>query len=234
MASCRCASRRSTKTVKVTGSDGKRITIEWRLLITTAILIFWLVLFAPLFGVLNQPPLDEFLSQNGHAADCVFRGEGPHPSDYPAGTGSSKFDCKTAGGVLIATWIVAALHNKQQHSQVVLSRSESGPFAPLMPTLAPFLADAVFPIRAIMGIYTEIPSSWSILGGFLAAAGVLLFPWVDQKFRTQHLPLASLPVVQFFMEKSSMKELSSGASPSTAAPIEPDSRASRLTDQCRV
>eukprot|EP00494_Astrolonche_serrata_P030555 UN30823 len=60
---------------KVRGTDEKRITIEWRMLWTNFILIFWLLAFVPLFGLLNQPPLNEFVEQNEHALQCVFQGK---------------------------------------------------------------------------------------------------------------------------------------------------------------
>ena len=71
---------------------------------------------------------------------------------------------------------IAAL---QAHSQIVLSRGESGLLATLALTLSPFLADAIFPVAVIMGPYVEPVSKWDGLAVVIGLIGVLLYSWSE-------------------------------------------------------
>lgn len=182
---------------KVRGRDGRRITVEWRLLVTNATLAVWLLIFIPAFCGLGQPPFSEFDSNMRAAASCVFLGRGGL-------TGASTADtCSHAGPVLLATVIVAAA---QQHSQVLLARYKTGLFATLAITVAPFLADAIFPIKAIMGDFavqtldasgkhnrccTEVPSKWEGLGAAIALVGVVLYAYAEHTMKKKNVLFAT-------------------------------------------
>jgi hypothetical protein len=68
---------------KPRGLDHRRMSPEYRLLMLNALLMVWLLLLAPLFVSLGQPPEGQFLKQSAHAADCVVFGNA-HPEDVPA------------------------------------------------------------------------------------------------------------------------------------------------------
>ena len=112
------------------------MTAEYRLIWTNLILVGWLIIFIPLFGLLKQPPLNNFIGENINALECVF-----------LGINHGDYNCQISGLVLFATIIIAAI---QMHSQIILSRSESGPFATMVLSLSPFLADIIFASNFIM------------------------------------------------------------------------------------
>jgi hypothetical protein len=136
--------------------------MELRMVWTNFFLVLWLLLFIPFFGLLNQPPLGSFTDNFWKATKCVFTGKGGEIED----------NCKQAGWILGLTIPVAAL---QAHSQIVLSRDDTGLFATLALSCAPFLADLAFPFKIIMGQYVDPVSHWDFLAAGLCLVGVLLY-----------------------------------------------------------
>lgn len=161
--------------------DGSRVNVEWRMVLTNCFISLWLLVFLPFFLLLGQPDFEDFSSNMRAAFSCAFTGSGGL-------TGSGMSDtCHVMGPVLLGTIVVAAL---QQHASVVLSRQRTGVFANLAVAVAPFLADAIFPIHAIMGDYTiadgstcctEDPSKWDLLGAALALVGVVIYVLAESR-----------------------------------------------------
>jgi len=155
---------------------------------TNFMLLGWLVLFAPLFSALSQPPLSEWDAVMSRAVRCVFAGESA-PGD----------DCGLAGWILLGTIVIAA---GQMHSQILLSRAHTGVFAALALVLSPFLADAIFPVRALMGRFAETPSEWDALGAVVCLAGVLVFSQAERRDASHAAPVESSPFIRRFLVQS--------------------------------
>jgi len=170
---------------KTKGSDGKIITPEWRVLVTNALLIVWLLIFLPLFMALGQPGFLDFNSNMKGAFSCIFTGQGGG-------------HCNIAGWSLLAITIAAAA---QMHSQVLLSKGETGAFSVLVLTMSPFLADAVYPIRPIMGEFTEIPLWWDGVAAVVCLFGVCLFAWYDFRDQSKYEKVDKSPFVRFFLKE---------------------------------
>jgi len=156
---------------KIKGSDKRTNTMELRMMWTNLFLIIWLLIFIPFFFLLNQPPLAEFWSNFGRATSCVFTGSGGEPED----------DCLRAGWILLITIPIAAL---QAHSQIILSRDDSGLYATLALNIAPFLADLVFPFSIFMGPYVNPISYLDIIPAVVSFIGLLFYGYYEYKYST--------------------------------------------------
>jgi len=170
--------------------DGQTNTMELRMMWSNLFLIIWLLVFIPFYGWLEQPPLDQFWQNYQEASNCVFTGSGGEFWD----------DCQRAGWVLTLTVPIAAL---QVHSQVVLSRGETGLFATLALTLAPFLGDLFFPYAAVMGPYADPVSEWDALAAVICFFGVLMFGVAEYRSRQSDSSYASVdqsPLVRWFCD----------------------------------
>lgn len=160
---------------------------------TNVFLVLWLILFIPFFGLLNQPPLHSFTDNFWKATKCVFTGEGGEPED----------DCKRAGWILAITIPVASL---QAHSQIVLSRDDTGLFATLALSCAPFLADLVFPFKQVMGKYVDPVSHWDFLAASLCLSGVLLYAVLEHlEHRNTQREVNNSKIMQWFADTKEPK-----------------------------
>lgn len=142
--------------------DNQYNTMELRMLWTNLWLVFILFFFIPLFGVLNQPSFSNFFPDFWTATVCVFTGSGGYPND----------DCKNARWILFLTIPIASL---QAHSQVILSRDDTGLFAILALPLATFAADLIFPFKFFMGKYVDTISYWDGISAIICFTGVIIF-----------------------------------------------------------
>lgn len=170
---------------KATGPDGKTNTMELRMMWTNVFLVVWLLIFIPFFGLLDQPPFDQFISNFWTAMKCVFTGTGGLEGD----------DCSNAGWVLGVTIPLASL---QAHSQVILSRDDTGLFATLALALAPFLADLVFPFPEIMGQYTDPVSKWDGLAAGLCLLGVITYSWAENSRKNTLEEVNNSTIIRWF------------------------------------
>ena len=188
---------------KARGSDGRQITTELRMFWTNFILVGWLVLFAPLFSALGQPPFDTWSSNMSDALKCAFQGVSA-PGD----------DCGIAGAILFGTVVIAA---GQMHSQILLARAETGVLAALALVLSPFLADAIFPVRPLMGRFTEEPNSWDAFGAVVCLIGVLIFFRADRRDAGSFAPIEQNVLLQRFLREDSPSPSSASSRNGTAA-----------------
>lgn len=174
---------------KAKGADGKRITVELRLLVTNIFLILWLVAFIPLFSLFGSPPFKDINANFSAAFRCVFTGEGGIYKDN---------QCDVAGPVLLATVVVAAA---QQHSQVLLSRFKTGVFAQLALSVAPYAADLIYPFSIFMGPFADAVSKWDGLGAGLGVIGVGIYIYFENKDKKtgRWKDAEEIPIVQFFL-----------------------------------
>jgi len=175
---------------KATGSnDGGRVTLEYRMIWTNVLLTIWIFLLTPYFMVLDQSP------NLSYAADCVFRKINYHPDDI----------CQDAGWILFTTIPIAAA---QMHSQVVLSRSESGVFGSLVTTLGPFLATPIFVL--LPQPYYQPINNYVWIGAVLCIVGIIIYAigenesknlwtnvnvedsWLIRPFRTSKVKISTL------------------------------------------
>jgi len=177
---------------KAKGSDGKQITLEYRMLVTNFLLIFWLWLFLPLFIALDQPPVHQFSDNLNSAFGCVF-----------IGRNSVNWDtnhCDLAGWILLATIIVAGA---QLHSQVVLARGDTGAYAQIALTLAPFLADIIFPIRKLMDPFgIPSPTYWDAISAIICVVGVVLFSIYDFRDRHKYARVEDSAFIKWFLKEN--------------------------------
>lgn len=91
----------------------------------------------------------------------------------------SRDECTLGTLALIGSGVCAALN---VHAQARMSVNRTGTLAAMAMALSPFLADLIFALRFLMGRhYREVASLWSVLGALLAAFGVSLFTFREQK-----------------------------------------------------
>ena len=171
---------------KMTGLDGKKITLEWRMTVTNFMLIGWLCIFIPIYMAFNEPPKDQFTGVIGHGLSCVITGRGGLETD----------DCTIARPVLLATaFLIAPM---QMHSQALLSREETGLQANLALSLSPFLADVVFPF--LPEKFRDIPSLWNILAGGICIVGVCGFVFFENRQKSSFGDINDNIFSRFFSE----------------------------------
>ena len=166
--------------------DNKTNTMELRMMWTNVFLVLWLLLFIPIFGALNQPPMATFWDDYAKATVCTLTGSGGYEADK----------CDTAHWILFVTIPIATL---QAHSQIVISRHDTGLWATLLLAVSPFLCDVVFNSQTVMGRYYEPVSKWDGIAAAVSLVGLLLFSATEFFRQSTHEDVQNSKVIQWFM-----------------------------------
>ena len=122
-----------------------------------------------MYGLAGQPTFANFTEDFKVATTCVVTGAGGYKADR----------CDVARWLLPASVIVGAM---QLHAQVLLSKHDTGMFATLTLNIAPFLSDAVFASRSIMGSAFVYDASLLDIGAAICSSvGTVAFWFFDRR-----------------------------------------------------
>mmetsp|Transcript_10257 Transcript_10257/g.26280 ORF Transcript_10257/g.26280 Transcript_10257/m.26280 type:complete len:426 (-) Transcript_10257:285-1562(-) len=150
--------------------DGRTNTMELRMIWTNVFLVLWLLALYPFFGLAGQPPMESFWDDFKTAAVCAVTGKGGYPAGHRGTLGD---DCEVAQIIFWPTLVIAAV---QAHSQIVISRHDTGLLATMILNVSPFLCDIYFYFtKHFEARYDDSLTNWDWIALGIAAVGVVIF-----------------------------------------------------------
>lgn len=143
--------------------SGERPDILYNVLFYAGGQLPWHFLFIPtIYGPVGMPRFSDMQHNFASAGTCIFNGTGGGPGE----------DCRLVWWLVLCLGLITAT---QITTSFYVSVKKSGAYGIILAAVAPFLADAIFGARAIMGPYTEPVSVWLWLSLGLTVVGLALY-----------------------------------------------------------